>query len=118
MRPQSAKSKGRRLQQMVRDIFLAAADSLEPDDIRSTSMGAGGEDILLSPAARKIYPYSVECKNVESLNIWNAIKQSLENCGKYIPVVVFKRNNQKAWIAMPLEDYMEIKHGLVKKSEF
>lgn len=114
MRPQSAKAKGRRLQQMVRDILLKAAESLEPDDIRSTSMGASGEDILLSPAARKLYPYSIECKNVERLNIWDAIKQALENAGKYIPMVIFKKNGERAWVAIPLEDFMEIQHGLEK----
>ena len=117
MRPQSAKSKGRRFQQYCRDILLKAADSLEPDDIRSTSMGAAGEDILFSPAARRVYPYSVECKNVEKLSIWGAIEQAVENCGKYIPVVMFKKNNHRAWIAIPLDSYMEIAHG-VKKDEF
>ena len=116
MRPHSAKAKGCRFQQYCRDILLRAAESLEPDDIRSTSMGAGGEDILLSPAARKIYPYSIECKNVEKLNIWEAIKQAISNCGKYIPVVIFKRNNHEAWIAMPLDRFMEIQHD--QKPEF
>lgn len=118
MRPQSAKAKGRRFQQYVRDVLLKAASSLEPDDIRSTSMGAGGEDILFSPAARKIYPYSVECKCVERLNIWDAIKQAVDNCGKYIPTVVFKKNNHEAWIAMPLDDFMEIQHGQEKDTNF
>jgi len=75
-------------------------------------MGAGGEDILLSPAARKIYPYSIECKNVEKLNIWEAIKQAKENAGRHIPVVCFKRNHHEAWIAMPLTKYMEKYYGL------
>lgn len=110
MRPQSAKAKGRRLQQTIRDLLLKAAESLEPDDIRSTSMGAGGEDILFSPAARKIYPYSIECKNVERLNIWDAVKQAYDNCKKYIPVVIFKKNGQEPWIAMPLKDFMQIQH--------
>lgn len=117
MRPQSAKSKGRRFQQYCRDILLKAADGLEPDDIRSTSMGAGGEDILFSPAARKVYPYSVECKNVEKLSIWEAIRQVMENCGKFIPVVMFKKNNHEAWVAMPLKHFMEIQHGF-KEDEF
>jgi len=66
---QSRKSKGRRLQQFVRDMILENFDHLEPDDVRSTSMGAGGEDVLLSPAARKVFPFSVECKNVEKISL-------------------------------------------------
>jgi hypothetical protein len=111
MRPQSAKAKGRRFQQFVRDLLLRAAESLEEDDIRSTSMGASGEDILFSPAARKIYPYSIECKNVERLNIWDAIKQAKDNCKKYIPMVIFKKNNHEAWVAIPLSDFMKLQHN-------
>jgi hypothetical protein len=59
MKPRSAKAKGRRFQQEVRDALLSNFPFLEPDDIRSTSMGASGEDILLSPAARRVYPYSI-----------------------------------------------------------
>ena len=115
MRPSSAKQKGRSFQQYIRDILLKAAESLEPDDIRSTSMGAGGEDIQLSPAARREYPYSIECKNVEKLNIWEAIKQAKENAGRHIPVVCFKRNRHEAWIAMPMQTFMERFHGLKKE---
>lgn len=109
MRPQSAKAKGRRFQQFIRDYFLRHAPELEQDDIRSTSMGAGGEDILFSPAARRIYPLSIECKNVEKLNIWDAIKQAVENCkDKYRPVVAFTRNREKVYVAIELSYFMEL----------
>ena len=39
-------------------------------------MGDSGEDILLSPAARKLFPFSVECKNQEKLNIWSSLEQA------------------------------------------
>jgi len=110
MRPQSSKAKGRRFQQWVRDLLLKAAKTLEPDDILSTSMGAPGEDIKLSPAARKIYPYSIECKNVEKLNIYDAIKQAKENSGKHTPVVIFKKNNHEPWLCISLEEFMRIVH--------
>lgn len=108
MKGQSAKAKGRRFQQFVRDTLLKNAPSLEPDDIRSTSMGASGEDILFSPAARKIYPISVECKNVEKLNIWEALKQTIANAGKYRPVLFFTRNHSRTWVAIDIEYYMEL----------
>lgn len=108
MRPQSAKHKGRRFQQFIRDYLLKRAPQLEPDDIRSASMGAPGEDILFSPAARKIYPMSIECKNVEKLNIWEAIKQAAANAGKYRPVVIFTRNRSKVYVAIELTYFMEL----------
>lgn len=108
MKPSSAKAKGRRLQQFVRDLLLAVAGPrLEQDDIRSTSMGAGGEDILLSPAARQLYPFSIECKNVERLNIWEAISQARGH-GKHTPMVAFTRNKEETYVAIPIEKFVEI----------
>ena len=92
MRPHSAKAKGRRFQQWVRDRLLGAAAQLEEDDIRSTSMGASGEDLLFSPAARKIYPIAPECKNQERLGIWEAMAQAEANADGFQPVLFFTRN--------------------------
>ena len=35
-------------------------------------MGMSGEDIVLSPAAKKAIRYSFECKNQERLNLWKS----------------------------------------------
>ena len=56
----NAKAKGRLGQQEVRDKLLETFPDLEPDDIKSTVMGDSGEDIQLSPAARKIIPLTIE----------------------------------------------------------
>lgn len=108
MKPRSAKAKGRRFQQEVRDAFLDRVTQLEPDDIRSNPMGAPGEDLLLSPAARKFFPYAVECKNVEKLNIWEAIKQARAHSDKYPPLVAFKRNTEEPFIAIPMNIFLEL----------
>ena len=50
----SSKAKGRLGQQEVRDKILKTFPELEPDDVRSTAMGQSGEDIQLSPRARKL----------------------------------------------------------------
>lgn len=114
MRPQSAKAKGRRFQQWVRDALLEAAIWLEPDDIRSTSMGASGEDLLLSPRAREIYPISVECKNQESVSIWKSMEQAEANAGEgHIPVLFFKRNRSQEYACLPAKDLI---HLLVSKA--
>ena len=63
MRPSSCKAKGRRFQQQIAADILAAFPNLGEDDVRSTSMGASGEDIQLSTSARTLFPYSVEAKN-------------------------------------------------------
>lgn len=107
MKPASAKAKGRRLQQLVRTIILNAF-GLHEDDIVSRSMGAGGEDLQLSPRARQLFPFSVEAKCQESLNIWNALKQAEENAGDHKPLVVFKRNRSELYCAMKFSDLIRL----------
>ena len=110
IRPQSAKAKGRRLQQHVRDAILEDYPSLESDDVRSTSMGAGGEDVQLSPAARKLFPYSIECKNLAKIAVFNYYEQATGH-GNHEPLVVIKQNRSKPLAVVDLEHFME----LVKK---
>lgn len=108
MKTQSAKAKGRKLQQMVRDLLLETFTDLEPDDVRSTSMGAGGEDLQLSPAARRKFPYSVECKNVEKLNVWGAYEQAEANSGKHDPLLIMKKNRKNPLVVLDLETFIAI----------
>ena len=108
MKTRSAKNKGKRLQNDVRDLILVTFTELEPDDVRSTTMGDSGEDILLSPAARKLFPFSVECKNQEKLNIWSSLEQAEDNAGQHIPLLVFKRNRSKTYISMEINDLIKI----------
>ena len=111
MKSRSAKNKGKRLQNKVRDLILEKFDTLEDDDVRSTTMGDSGEDVLLSPAARKLFPFSVECKNQEKLNIWESYKQASDNAGKYEPIVVIKRNNQKPLVLIDAEYFVRLHNG-------
>ena len=108
MKPQSAKNKGRSLQNWTRDVILESFPSLEPDDVRSTSMGCGGEDIQLSPAARKLFGFSVECKNVERLNVYDAYDQACANCGDYEPILIMKKNRKKPLVVMDAETFIKL----------
>jgi len=94
MKTQSAKAKGRRLQQWVRDKLIEMLD-VHPEDIESRSMGAGGEDLIMARAARSKFPHSIECKNVEKLNVWDAYEQAVLNSGEYEPLLIMKKNGKK-----------------------
>ena len=78
--PRYSKAKGRKLQNLLRDKLRVAYPSLEDDDIKSQTMGMPGEDIVLSPAARRKIPFSFECKNVERLSFWATVEQCESNC--------------------------------------
>ena len=108
MKSRSAKNKGKRLQNSVRDLILEKFNQLEEDDVRSITMGDSGEDILLSPAARKLFPFSVECKNQEKLNIWSSLEQTETNAGKHTPLLIFKRNRSKTYAVLQLDDLMKM----------
>ena len=109
MNVRSSKAKGRKLQNMVRDLLRCSFPSLEEDDIKSQTMGMTGEDIVLSPAARKLIPYSFECKNVERLQIWRAIEQCEANkpdCSA--PAIVFKKNGKQPYVALPFTVFCDM----------
>ena len=108
MKSRSAKNKGKRLQNQVRDLILEKFQQLEEDDVRSTTMGDSGEDVLLSPAARKLFPFSVECKNQERLNLWEAYSQAESNCGDYQPIVFLKKNNHKPLVLVDADYFVEL----------
>ena len=116
MKTQSAKAKGRRFQQWVRTILIEKL-SVHPEDIESRSMGAGGEDLIMARAAREKFPFSIECKNVEKLNVWEAYKQAKENAGKYVPIVVMKRNQEKPLIVIDAEEFVNIMENVNGKKD-
>ena len=107
MRPQSAKAKGRRLQQQFRDLLIEEL-GIHPEDIESRSMGAGGEDLIMARAAREKFPYSIECKNQESINIWKSYEQACENAKDYEPIVVLKRNKTKPLVLVDAKYFTEL----------
>ena len=62
----------------------------------------------MASAAREKFPYSIECKNVEKLNVWEAYKQADENSKNYEPVVVMKKNNHKTLVVLDAEYFVKI----------
>ena len=71
-------------------------------------MGDSGEDILLSPFTWKLFPFSVECKNQEKLNIWSSLEQSEDNSGNHIPLVIFKRNRTKTYTGLEFDNLLDL----------
>lgn len=70
----SAKEKGRNLQKKVcRDISETIDIPYDQSDdqclIHSREMGQAGVDIILRGEAQTCFPFSIECKSAESLNL-------------------------------------------------
>ena len=107
MNTSSKKAKGRRLQKWVREVLIEKL-KIHEEDIESRSMGAGGEDLIMARAAREKFPYSIECKNQESVNIWKSYEQAQENSGNYEPIVVLKRNNTKPLVLVDADYFVKL----------
>lgn len=106
MKPQSAKAKGRRLQNTVAEKIREAL-GLPESDVRPAVMGESGCDMKLSARAQELFPFDdVECKCVEALNIWAALEQGGAR-GEH-PLVVFKRNRSGIYAAVKFEDLLAL----------
>lgn len=93
-------------------MILRYFPELEPDDLVVTSSGSTGEDLQLSPKARRLLPFTFENKNVERLNVWIAWRQAVDHAkkrkDKVRPLLVFKRNNQELLVALRLDDFLSL----------
>lgn len=111
----SCKAKGRRLQNLVAKKIIELT-GLPKTDVKPAIMGEGGIDIKLSQAARDIFPFAVECKAHEKLNIWSALEQATNSAVKenLEPLVIFKRSNSKTYVVIELNYFFKLLHKLKK----
>jgi len=73
-------------------------------------MGSPGSDLITSNAARKTFPFSVECKRAEKLSIYAAIDQAEANAEKdrLHPLIVFRKNRSRAYVTLRLDDFIAL----------
>jgi hypothetical protein len=107
--PKGRKAKGREFQNEIRQLLLESFPELEEDDVKCALMGESGEDIKLSPAARRRVPYSIEAKRQERLNIWDALKQANANTKDgTVPAVFFRRNRSDTYVVVPATHFIDL----------
>tara|TARA_B100000900_G_C20601162_1_gene725661 strand:+ start:4042 stop:4320 length:279 start_codon:yes stop_codon:yes gene_type:complete len=82
--------------------------SADQEDIESRPMGSQGEDVIMGKQTRQIFPYSIECKNQEKMNVWDAYDQATENCKGYEPIVVMKKNRRKPLVVIDAEEFLKL----------
>ncbi len=109
IKPQSAKAKGRLGQQLIRDKILEKfSPILEADDVRSTSMGAGGEDLQLSPLARRVLSNTQwESKARKAFAVYTDYEQAKTH-GKGEPVLVIKGDRKKPLAIIDLDFFLKL----------
>lgn len=97
----SAKNKGKSLQNKVCEKIseLTGIPWGSEDEmlIQSRQMGQKGCDVILRGKALERFPYSIECKSAQKINLWAAIDQAKANQKKDTDwLVVLKRKEIKS----------------------
>lgn len=107
----AAKSKGRNLQQQVCQLVsdLTGIPYGIDELIASRPMGQAGTDVQLIGKARKLCPFSIECKRQESFSIPAWVRQAKEN---QLPdttwLLVAKRSREKAIVILALDEFFNL----------
>lgn len=106
----SRKAKGRELQywvcRKIADIFNIEFN--QQDDsclIHSREMGLNGKDVILRGFVAEKFPYDIECKCCEKLDIPNWIKQAKSNSEKNWLVVFKKKEIGEPVVLMSWETF-------------
>jgi hypothetical protein len=111
-KPSTRKAKGRNFQVEVAEE-IRRWFKLEERDVVSAPASTNGEDIILSEAAKKLFPFSIECKRSENIAIWKALEQCNGNCAEeLIPVLAFKRNHSKTYCCLEFNDFLSIVYAV------
>jgi len=114
MKTKSRKNKGVRLQNYVAEQISKTLE-LDKADVKPAIMGESGVDIHLSSKAKKMFPFSIECKNQEKWNIHEFWKQTLSNLiPNTKPLLIIKRNREIPLVVMKFNDLLEIIKGNLK----
>ena len=116
MKTSSAKAKGRNLQKWVVQQLIETLNA-DSEDIESRPMGSQGEDVIMGKQTRQAFPYSIECKNQEKLNVWDAYDQACDNCKGYEPVVVMKKNRRKPLVVIDAEAFFSLHKRIQAENE-
>src|SRR6187402_676183 len=108
MKSSSAKAKGRNLQDWTRDLLMSLLPTLEGGDIKGAVMGESGVDIQLSPAAKRLAPFGIECKSRATFVGYTFYDQAVANAPKGTePMVIVKMNRRRPLVLLDAETYFK-----------
>lgn len=118
----SRKAKARELQKLVasRISEITGIPCGKDELIESREMGQSGTDIKLIGEAKIKFPFAVECKRQEKLNLHESVKQAKANQEKGTDwLVISKRNNEDTIVSMDLDAFFRLyKKTLPSKGYF
>lgn len=114
MKTSSAKAKGRALVKIFAQ-GLSNALGIDIEEFTITPSGVNGEDLVPSPYARKLFPYSVEGKSRARIAIYEWMKQA-EGHG-HEPLLVVKQNRSEPLVIMKQEAFYKLLYDISKNDK-
>ena len=109
MKPRSRKAKGRYLQNIVRDRIKKLYPVLGKDDIRTSLMSETGADIkLTSHTSRKLFGYSIECKNRQDLKTLYSYFAQARRHAALEPLLIVKSNKERPLAVIDMEHFFNL----------
>jgi len=112
--PQSAKAKGRKLQQYACEKISELTgyewgSSGDDKPIESRPMGQSGTDVRMESQVRKLFPYSVECKFQESWSVPAWIEQAKTNKTEGTNwLLIMKRSQKPPVVVMDADSFFTL----------
>jgi molybdate-binding protein len=70
-------------------------------------MGASGEDVQLSAAARKLIPFQIECKNKATSQIHTYYEQAKSH-GEHEPLVIVKKDRDVTLAIVSMAAFLKL----------
>ena len=111
MKTSSAKAKGRKLQDWVRQKLIEYLGEDHTHDlheeITTAIMGEHGADVKLSQACSHLFPFSIECKNQEKFHSLYKMVDQASNHSRFPPLAFIKMNRRKPLVVLDAEQFLE-----------
>jgi hypothetical protein len=114
----SAKSKACRHQNNIRDAIREDNPDLDPADVTSAIMGQAGTDIVLTPRAKSVHPWSYEAKAHANgfTKAYDALAQADRRDG-LTPVAIVKHDRAQPLAILAYPDFRELQRLARKARE-
>lgn len=114
---QSAKSKGRKLQQWTASMIskITGIPFEKDGDVDNRPMGQAGTDVILRGKAKKLFPWDIECKWQESWSVPSWIKQAKANLKKENNwLLIIKKNRHEEIVILDARIFFKIWEEILK----
>jgi hypothetical protein len=109
MKNSSRIAKGRYLQNIVKDKIVKLYPVLTNADVRTCMVAEHGADVkLITPIARKLFNYSIECKNRQEFkNLYSYFEQAIGHSNME-PLLVIKMNRKRPLAIVDLDHLFKL----------